>query len=237
MAIPIVITTYERTLYLTRTIACLEDSDADLSNLIIYDDGSHSECKKKLLTSLAEKYIVIRRTKSDGPFLSMREAIDIAFGTFYDSDTVFYLQDDIECNIFFAKKGLEIYSEAKKKHNVGILSLYNRRGPDGDLYYQMKNGHPGGVAWIIDKTFWERYILEVDIETANLIIRKGTDAKIKHGKRNLGDYKICKAALSLGFDICVVCKSLVQHVGDKSTLTDRDMTYCRAPNYVGKHYA
>ena len=97
----------------------------------------------------------------------------------------------------------------------------------------MKTGHPGGVAWIIKteflKDYFERFSINDKMDT---MIPK--NERTKQRIRWLIDYKLCERAHSIGWDVAKVGKSLVQHIGDWSSLGKRDMRQHRSKNLVGE---
>ena len=70
-----------------------------------------------------------------------------------------------------------------------------------------------------------------------LVCRKcGKDYSKEHRIRNVVDYKLSLRVYVMKWQIAKVGKSLIQHVGDKSSmLRGKDMTYCRSKNFVGEN--
>jgi hypothetical protein len=87
--------------------------------------------------------------------------------------------------------------------------------------------------WIIKRKFWKDYLLNFNISDDMSQLMPRTEFE-KHKIRNLVDIKLCTRAHSIGWDNAIVGKSLVQHIGDRSSLGDRDMTQHRSKNFIGE---
>jgi hypothetical protein len=205
-----------------------------LSELRIYDDCSTDKNKLLYLDKISKKYTIIRRDENLGTFKNTCYAIEDCCNR-YNSDMI-YLQDDIILNKDWYSRGKEIYDDAKTKFKIAFFCLYNRDRKCEDLYYILHIGHPGGVAWIINKDWWVLYrelykFNDCGIEKLrrdNPVIV--TEPKIKH----LVDYKLAMRVHDMRWQIGKVGMSLVQHIGDKSTISVKDMSYCRTDNFVGE---
>ncbi len=240
MAIPIILTTYNRLEYFKGCIESLEKSDCDLSALHIFDDCSTDKAKIAYLTEISAKYMVHKRTENVGTMYNTVCAIDFCHAH-YTTDIVF-LQDDIILSKSWMKRGFEIYHHIIKKNRIPWLCLYNRDNHSEEKYYIMKTGHAGGVAWIINRDWWSHYrkFFKLDDMGLEALKKDGTPAEIlkklknQHKVRNLVDYKLAHRAHIHGWHLAKVGKSLVQHIGDESSMIHgRDMSEHRSKNFVG----
>jgi len=229
MPFPVIMTTYERTEYFINTVRSLEKSGHDLSQLMIYDDASQSIEKQAALASCG--YQTMTASTNKGPYQSMIAGISWGFnkGT---SEYLIYTQDDVEYYPQCFITAIELASMINNDgYRLGILSLYHRSKNTKDEPYRiMQVGHPGAICWLITRDFWDTFIkgnrAPAERFTPN-------DERKAHFVRNLADYKICRYAHQTGFAVAHPRLSLVQHVGDASSLSDRDMSFCRSTNYIG----
>jgi hypothetical protein len=219
--------TYERAEYFNQTLASLTACGEDLSNFAIFDDGSTSIEKLRTLFKVKNHFIAFCMDNV-GPFAHTIRALNSAFNA-SDDEYVIYIQDDVLFSKNCFTKAIAI---AKSIDNLGILSLYYR-GPKEYTapYVVMHVGHPGAVCWVVSRAFWKSY-QDGPYATPSLFL-KPNDERNTHFVRNLVDYKICRAAQLAGFAVAHVSRSLVQHIGDKSTLSENDMSFCRTSNFVG----
>lgn len=242
----------KRYMYFVLCINSLKRTNADLSKLIIFDDRSIFLKKLQFLLSCSWEFFVKYRHENLGPTLNTIYSMDYMFET-YNSEYLVFLQDDVVFSKDWLIEGLKVFAEidndiANKSgdwagieanetvEKVGILALYNRTGPDDRKYYLFPTGHPGGVAWIVKKAFWDDYRKNYELNDPmdTLIPRNERVERKRQTIRNLVDYKICHRAHGLGWDCAKVGQSLVQHIGDQSSLGDRDMTQHRSKNFVGE---
>lgn len=231
---PIVLTTYNRPEYFQNTINNLELTDCDLKHLYIFDDCSDNPRKKELLNKYKEKYNVFVSDKNKGTVLNTIPNIEYVFNI-YNSEHIVLLQDDIELNKNWLTKGIEILKKINSKYkNIALLSLYNRKDMSSDEYYIMEHGHQGGVAWIINGSYWKIYRTIINEDEYMTSLLTNNDKRLEHSIRNYVDWKFCNIAHRSGYHIAYVGKSLVQHVGDNSTLSNKSMAFCRTKNFVGK---
>lgn len=242
----------ERYIYFVKTINSLEATTANLENLFVFDDNSQYLPKLKFLLTKSWHYYIKYRPENLGPTLNTIYAIDYIYKNNKDSEYIIFLQDDVVFSKTWLDTGINIFKQIDSdiKNNtgfytqiesysqirkIGILCLYNRVGESKEVYYLFPTGHPGGVAWIIKTAFWKDYKNRYGINDCadQLLPRNERNDRAKHNKRHLVDYKLCHRAHSLGWDVAKVGKSLVQHIGDRSSLGDRDMTEHRSKNFVG----
>jgi glycosyltransferase involved in cell wall biosynthesis len=232
MSIPIVMTTYERVEYLYSTLESLEKSGADLAEFVIFDDGSSSPEKRKQLSGVA--YLTDSIAKNLGSYLNCVRAITWAFFS-SSSQYVFYIQDDVEFSRGWYDEAERVGRGIDIGGRLGILSLYHRGMHCTEMpYYFMEVGHPGAVAWLVARKFWREFLVFAHNADGGFR-KKSIDRKSEHFLKHVCDYKICQAAQLLGFHVAYVGRSLVQHIGDVSSVqSGRDMKNCRTENYIGK---
>lgn len=248
MAYPIFITTSDpekeefnekRYSYFVETINSLEKTNADLSELHIFDDCSKHIPKLKFLVTKVAQYKVYCRPENLGPTLNTIGAINYMYDTYPDSKYLIFLQDDVIFSKNWLNDGIKIFEKIDhdvdyKQGGIGILCLFNRIWNVNAKYRLFLNGHPGGVAWIIKRKFWTDYLKNYDLsDDMGQMLPKNEAAK--HKKRNLIDYKLCTRAHEIDWDCAIVGKSLVQHIGDRSSLGNRDMTQHRSKSFVGEN--
>ncbi len=247
MAHPIFITTSDpekeefsekRYMYFVKTINSLEKTNVDLSNLHVFDDHSLYISKLRFLLAKCWQYEIYYRPENLGPTLNTIGAINYMYNTFPKSKYLIFLQDDVVFSKNWLNDGIKIFEkidhDVDYKHGgIGILCLFNRAWNVNAKYRLFLNGHPGGVAWIIKREFWTDYIKNYDLsDDMGQMLPKNEIAK--HKKRNLIDYKLCTRAHLIGWNNAIVGKSLVQHIGDRSSLGTRDMTQHRSKSFVGE---
>lgn len=233
MSYPIAITTYNRPGYFASTLNSLEKSNADLSNLTIFDDCSTDKKQIDLLNNCG--YKVIQSEENKGTTLNTTKAIEYMYNA-YDSHYMILLQDDIQVSKSWLERGVESFDKIRKKRfNVAYMSLFNRDKVSDKDYYIMNCGHPGAVGWIIDWRFWNIYKTNYDNDYM-VEFFGNNDKKNSHHVKNVVDYKLTLRIYKMGWVVAKVGKSLIQHIGDKSTMADgKDMTYCRTKNFVGEN--
>ena len=112
--------------------------------------------------------------------------------------------------------------------------MFNRIWPINEPYKLFLEGHPGGVAWIIKRKFWADYLKTYDLKD-DMSHMLPKNEMVRHKKRNLIDYKLCNRAHEIQWHNAIVGKSLVQHIGDRSSLGNRDMTQHRSKSFVGEN--
>jgi hypothetical protein len=103
----------------------------------------------------------------------------------------------------------------------GTLSLYNLRTPSVRPYVAIESGHAGAVCLVISREFWTQYRKENSIEDGRECCL--ADFLLAHWSQTHETRK---------FAVCVTGRSLVQHVGIKSSLSERDMSDCITPYFV-----
>jgi len=260
VSIPIFITTSDpelkqfndkRYLYFVKSINSLEKTNADLTDLHIFDDHSIHVPKLQFLLSKSWQYHIKYRHENLGPTLNTIYAIDYMCNEYSHSKYIVFLQDDVIFSKNWLEKGIKIFenidSDIEKMEGpyfgnvicstiqrIGILCLYNRIGASNEKYYLMPTGHPGGVAWIIKTEFWRRYVERYSInDQMDTMVPK--NERTEKRVRNLVDYKICERSHMIGWDVGKTGQSLVQHIGDQSSLGKRDMTQHRSKNFIGEN--
>jgi glycosyltransferase involved in cell wall biosynthesis len=227
-------TTYNRLNYFKQTIASLEKSTADLSEFHIFDDCSSDKGKTAYLKELEGKYTVHYQEKNLGTMRNTARAIEFCYLN-YHSDIVF-LQDDVIFSRSWFVRGFQIFNSVINNNRVSYLCLFSRDKLDNEKCYIMKIGHPGGVAWIINRRWWASYRNSFDVDDCGVEVFKNrpNDLKVNHKIRNLVDYKLSLRAHCKNWDVARVGKSLVQHIGDTSSLLNRNMAEFRSKNFVGE---
>lgn len=228
----------KRYIYFVQSINSLEKTNVDLSNLHIFDDHSLYADKLRFLLTKSWQYKVWYRPENLGPTLNTIYAINYMYKKFPESEYMVFLQDDVIFSKNWLEKGIKTFEKINKdvdykRGGVGILCLYNRIWNVNDDYKLFLNGHPGGVAWIIKREFWTNYLMHYKIDD-NMGHMLPKNEMTRHKIRNLIDHKLCTRAHEIGWDNAIVGKSLVQHIGDRSSLGNRDMTQHRSKNFVGE---
>jgi len=232
---PIVMTTFERPEVCQKSIESLEKSEVDLSYFHIYDDHSVGTHKIKQLNELSNKYTVIKREKNMGTVLNTIPAIQDMFIK-YSSEFIIFLQDDVIFSRSWLIKGIELIREINQRNHIAFLCLFNRDEKHQEKYYIMNVGHPGGVAWIINRFWWYDYQKKHNLDDdMALLLKFEKDRSIPYKVKNLVDFKLAHRAHTTGWDVAKVGQSLVQHIGDISSLSNRDMAFCRTKNFVGEN--
>jgi glycosyltransferase involved in cell wall biosynthesis len=213
-------TTYNRPKLFRDTIESIEKTNADLSGLHIFDDCSTDKKQIQFLYSLSSKYEIYYQEKNRGTVLNTIPNIEYMFQK-YDSEYLVVLQDDLLFSKSWLERGIGIFGHIKEKHfNVAYLSLFNREKTYEEKYYIMKSGHPGGVAIIIDRQFWNVYRKQYDIHDYGLDLLNDAYHTVDHKIRNLVDYKMGLRAINSGWVIARVGKSLIAHMGDESSMVN-----------------
>jgi len=218
-------TTYNRPHYFKATIKSLESCGDDVSRLHIFDD-----CSTILYPSVM--YPIYRNESNVGVFRNAVKGITFGFDEYKDIDRLLYIQDDVELSfkcITIGNNTADLI--VKDGYKLGVLSLFHRSKKAHDTpYIVMRVGHPGAVCWIVTREFWNAFL---NSYTDTMIEIAPNDARKRHFVRDLCDYKICRAAQILGFTVAYTRFSLVQHIGDVSSITGNDMSFCRSTQYVG----
>lgn len=247
MTYPIFITTSDpekeqfnekRYMYFVQTINSLEKTNADLSKLHVFDDHSLYIPKLRFLLAKGWQYKVYYRPENLGTTLNTIYAINYMYNTYPESEYIIFLQDDVIFSKNWLENGINIFRKIDNDVDyeiggIGILCLFNRVWNVNEKYKLFMMGHPGGVAWIIKRKFWRNYLenFKINDDMGQLLPR---NEMAKHKKRNLIDYKLCTRAHTIGWDCAIVGKSLVQHIGDRSSLGNRDMTQHRSKSFIGE---
>jgi hypothetical protein len=219
-------TTYNRGVYFARTLESLERCGEDLCSFLIYDDCSTESFD-------ARGHRVIRGAENIGVYMSCIAAISAGFMLEPLSDWCVYTQDDVLFSRCFITHGIEFAELARSEgHNIGIFSLFQRAKKCHDCpYIIMHSGHPGAICWLVRRDFWKVF-LEIGVEKPCTFAPN--DERKRHFIRNLADYKICRFAQINGFAIAYPRRSLTQHIGDVSSITHNDMSFCASENFVGE---
>lgn len=228
LSIPIIITTYERPEYFAQTIESLLNTSADLEEVYIFDDASENQTKIELLEIAGSSFKVMVREENKGTVLNTIPAIDHVY-EHNGSEYIVVVQDDVIFSKNWLKVGIEKLEMMNKRHHmIAYLSLYNRGENKKTV---LMAGHPGGVCYIINRKFWTWYRGKYKNRDTDYMVANN-DAK---SLRDIVDYKLYLRIREGGWKIACVGNSLVQHIGDKSTLHDNCMAYCRVNNFVGKN--
>jgi hypothetical protein len=229
--IPVIITTFNRAAYFKRMWDSLQQSECKDNLIFVYDDCSFEPGKKSVLP-----VDTVVRECTLGTTLNTMTAIHDVFTSLKDCKFLLVLQDDIIVSKNFLSSALKIWDKICEP-NIAMLSLFNR-APIKTIqmcykytndYFILKLGHAGGVACLFAYDFLECYFQNFpNVETDYL-----TENTIEYKKKHEVDYKLALRIHAMSFDIAVCQQSLVQHLGDQSSLHSRDMTFCRSKNFVG----
>ena len=232
MSVPIVVTTFRRSGYLENTVGSLKECGEDLSKLCFYSDGDKGEHKLARLFRLSRDYNVWISGKNQGVYQACVKAISLTFALYRGFDYVVYLQDDVRLSFLGLTKGVQVAKQAVYDgHNLAIMALYHRCTKVHDAPYNvMRAGHTGGVAWVVTRKFWADFEKNGIDNPCEL---EPNDKRKRHFVRNLCDYKIFRWAQAHDYRTAYVSRSLVQHVGDISSISEMDMSRFRTPNFVG----
>lgn len=229
--VPIILTTYERPEYFKKTMDSLESSGVCLKGFLnIFDDNSKDLYKIDLLNHYKKKYNVVVSDENLGTVRNTLPNFDWMYKT-YGTDFVM-LQDDVILSKGWLKKGFDIWM--KRKYKTALLSLFNRTGKRTDEINYLPVGHPGGVAWIVSVKFWALYREKYDVNDYCIDKLVTNDQANDYKVKNLVDFKLAKRANSMGWVTAFTGQSLVQHIGDNSSLHNLDMTEHRSPVFVGE---
>ena len=207
--------TYERQDIFKKTVESLEKSNISLKNLYIFDDKSKSPYKLGFLRALKKRYKIIQHSQNLGVFVNSLIAIDFCYCVSNDKHIV-YCQDDVEFSKDWYVRALKAIEQLNKDGvDWGILALLHYRGYTDRDYYIMKGGHPGGACWIINRKMWGEYRKDNVIYNIEVIGDRLVDHKLCHWCHN--NEKRQWAVVYTG-------KSLVKHIGVKSTMHTKDMS-------------
>ena len=229
MAIPIILTTYERPEYFSSTLASMLKSNACLDDLYIFDDCSRNKTKKELLEVAKTTFNVIIRNENKGTVINSVTAIDHVYEK-SDSKYIVYVQDDVIFSKTWLETGLKKLQQiSEKQFKIAYISLYNR--DQEKTKTRIMTGHPGGVCWIINRDFWTWYRATYKNRDTDYMVKNNNANSTKH----IFDYKLQLRIRESAWRIACVGKSLVQHIGDKSSLHNNCMAYCRVNNFVGEN--
>ena len=218
--LPIGILTFNRNEYFCKTLTSLYSTLSVISERVhIFDDGSTEPAKLARLSELKNVHHL------GGPHKTYKAtllAIDTLYRK-YPAQDLILCQDDIQFASGWYSDALAIIDDMDRDGlDWGTLSLYNLRVPSDKSYREMKTGHAGAPCLIIRATFWE-------------VFREHNDVKAPRSC-NLVDYLIahwCQTNPVRRFAVCVAGKSLVQHIGMHSTLSDRDNSDTITPHFKG----
>lgn len=218
----IAMVTYERQSIFKKTIESLEKSNVSLKNLYIFDDNSKNPYKTGYLRSLKKRYKIIQHNQNMGVFVNSLIAVDTCYSMSNDNHIV-YCQDDIEFSKDWYSKALKIISKLNNEGiDWGILALLHFKGDTARDYYVMKNSHPGGACWIINRKMWNEYRKDNVIYNMEVVGDRLVDHKICHWCHNNDKRQ---------WAVCYTGKSLVKHIGVKSLMHDKDMSKYQGLGY------
>jgi len=135
-----------------------------------------------------------------------------------------YSQDDVEFSPYWYRDTLSIIDEIQSAGlDWGVLILWNLKWNIEEKYRVIPSGHGGGVCWAINRQMWKQY-------------REDNNIYEPPAKNRIADYQLCHWCRTNGrreWAVCHVGKSLVQHTGSVSTITEgRDMSKFKGINYV-----
>jgi len=244
LPIPIVMTTFvgeknseKRLKYFKASISSLERSNADLTNLYIFDDYSIYPNQLDFLITLKEKYKVYSRHHNYGTMLHTVSAITQAFKENPKEKYIAFLQDDILLNRNWLKDGIRILESVDSSKKIAYINLCDRQGKKNNSdkeYVIMEYKHAGGIAWIIKSSFWKEYINKWGVGNGEEILNNN-QKNDKKACKHLFDWKVTRHANGMGYSIAVVKnRSLVQHIGDNSSLHFEPMERWRSENFIGE---
>lgn len=250
-----------RFLYFVRSVNSLEESNVDLSFFRIYDDCSMYPKKLKYLLTKSRQYMVIDSHENLGTTLNTVHAFEECFNLveweqykgLVNEEYIIFLQDDIIFSENWLEDGIKIFKQIDYdiEHKTGpyteqgnyshikkvpFLCLYNRAGKSQKPYYLYPTGHPGGVAWIMKRKAWGDYRNHYSNMDDMMPETVPVNERTSHHYRHIIDHKLSDRFHRLGWDCAMVGKSLVQHIGDRSGIGNRDMRQHRSTSFVGKDY-
>jgi len=230
---PIAITTYNRYKYLTDTLSSLESTIENTNNVFLFDDCSNKKEHIDLLVKLESKYKVFRNAENMGTVLNTVKAIEYMYNNF-DTEYMIITQDDVLYSKIWFTRGIELLKNINiDNKNIAYLCLFNKDKKCEEKYYIMECGHPGLITWIINRKFWKEYRKKHDLTDYMTDNIKQNEKSQVYKIKNIVDYKLSLRIYKMGWFVAKVGRSLVQHVGDISSLHNTDMSIHRSPNFVG----
>lgn len=220
--IPIGILTHNRAGYFRGTIASLNQTlSIDKKKLFIFDDGSTEPEHKEVIDRLKRETNVIEFGRTHKPFKATKKAIEYMYLNSKDKEMIL-CQDDIQFSKdWYYNAMIAVDAMYRAGLDWGTLSLYNLRTPSVRPYVAIESGHAGAVCLVISREFWAQYRKENSIEDGRECCL--ADFLLAHWSQTHETRK---------FAVCVTGRSLVQHVGVKSSLSERDMSDCITPYFV-----
>lgn len=215
----IAMVTKDRPDYFLSTIKSIENSNIEKPNLFIFDDNSTDSQKQQLLRSATKLHTVFHNNRTYGVCTNSRYAIDTVYHL-CNQNWFIYCQDDV---IFMPNWYNELCSiiDSVNKNSIdwAVIALVYYHEPkkwSHDSFHVMKEGHPGGACWAVNKEMWRMYRKE------NPIFELNWDYK----SERLFDYKMshwCNYNKTHSWHMLHAKKSLVRHIGATSTLSNNDM--------------
>jgi hypothetical protein len=222
------ITSYKRPAMLEKCVESLYRSGIQLNDIQIRFDGTkeNNPYRPKGTAWMISNQV-------SGTFIACKEAITWGFDVTADDYTV-YMQDDVIVSPDWLDKSMMMIPDIQDDCGgvLGIFSPWNRKTDIKGKWGYFNTGHPGACAWIVSRVFWNDYTANFPQERTLEMISKN-DRRTQHFMLNICDFKICNAAQKMGYKVAVSGKSYCQHIGDKSTLSDRDMSEFRSNRFVG----
>jgi hypothetical protein len=221
--IPIGILTHNRAGYFKGTIASLNQTlSIDKKKLYIFDDGSTEPEHADIIERLKKETNVIEFGRVHKTFKATKKAIEYMYLNNKDNELILCQDDIMFSKDWYYNAMIIIESMYRAGLDWGILSLYNLHFPSARPYTVIQSGHSGAVCLVISRAFWTEYRKENSIDDGRECCL--ADFLLAH---------YCQTHEKRQFAVCVTGKSLVQHIGVKSSLSDRDMTDCITPHFVG----
>jgi hypothetical protein len=143
------------------------------------------------------------------------------------------MQDDIKCSAGCFAVATDLAADIIfDRYNLAILSLFQRSDKEISGEYTLLHvGHPCAQCWLVTRRFWNVFT-SVSHNTGDGETFGINDQRRAHFVRDLCDYKICRFAQLHDFDVAIPKYSLVQHVGDVSSINGRDMSFHKATNFI-----
>ena len=217
--------TYNRPEQFDKTMKGLIASDVTTKHLYVFDDCSMEAEKNNLLRGYKNLgFNIIQNSKTLGVFFNSTKAVDFCYSLSNDAYIV-YLQDDIAFSANWYKNATDAILKMNRDGvDWGVLALVHYRGQDHRQYHIMNGGHPGGAAWIINREMWAHYRKDNNLYDSDLIGGRLFDHRVCHWCHHNGKRQ---------WAVCYTGKSLVKHVGAKSSLHDRNMAQYEGENYAG----
>lgn len=207
--------TYDRQEIFKKTIESLGKSKVSLKNFYVFDDKSKNPYKLGFLRQLKNRYKIIQHPQHLGVFVNSLMAIDFCY-CISNNNHIVYCQDDIEFSKNWYSRALKIIEQLNINGvDWGVLALLHFRGYTDKDYYIMRGGHPGGACWIINRKMWKEYREDNVIYNMEVVGDRLVDHKICHW---------CHHNDKRQWAVAYTGKSLVRHIGFKSTMHTKNMS-------------